>query len=237
MTANIIAAMPRILSPFIVSSPLVAVKSCPPDTPEGRRFFHSNVRTFFGAVTTRPKAASGTTRPTDTFALTSAFKGNSGRDIGPLIRLPRGARALAPKDSRFRLQRYRSTNGDRRGRCFAGSLDPGNAIALARRSARHDIRRAKLMRAKIAYNYNECKLLVGEAVLSRPTTLTTTNPPRRCSDEPPVLCCAMIHDLITAIMVTSAAVLASSCCHDLGLLLGHAAGCQIFRRIRLSRQY
>ncbi|MGB8071208.1 MAG: hypothetical protein WCF38_26580, partial [Pseudolabrys sp.] len=40
------------------------------------------------------RAGYGTTRPIGTFTQTSAFDGNSGQDIGPLTRLPRGARAL-----------------------------------------------------------------------------------------------------------------------------------------------
>ncbi|MFZ0027177.1 MAG: hypothetical protein WAK72_13400, partial [Pseudolabrys sp.] len=82
--------------------------------------------------------------------------------------------------------------------------------AAINRAIRSDFFKARYEQNKIASHITmSAKLLVGEAVLSRPTTLTTTNPPRRCSDKPPVLCCAMIHDLITAIMVTSAAVLAS----------------------------
>ena len=59
-------------------------------------------------------------------------------------------------------------------------LNPGNAIALARRSARLNIRASEALRAKIASHITiSAKLLVGVAVLSRPTPPTTAKPPRR----------------------------------------------------------
>ena len=59
-------------------------------------------------------------------------------------------------------------------------LNPGNAIALARRSARLNIRASEAMRAGIASRITiSAKLLVGVAVLSRPTPPTTAKPERR----------------------------------------------------------
>ena len=56
----------------------------------------------------------------------------------------------------------------------------GHAIALARRSARLNIRASEALRAKIASHITiSAKLLVGVAVLSRPTPPTTAKPPRR----------------------------------------------------------
>jgi hypothetical protein len=55
-----------------------------------------------------------------------------------------------------------------------------NAIALARRSARLNIRASEALRAEIASHITiSAKLLVGVAVLSRPTPPTTAKPPRR----------------------------------------------------------
>ena len=57
------------------------------------------------------------------------------------------------------------------------------------------------MRAKIASHITiSAKLLVGVAVLSRPTTPNTTKPPRAgVPTSHPCYATVMIHDLITAI--------------------------------------
>ena len=66
-----------------------------------------------------------------------------------------------------------SRNGDHRS-LRRTLLNPGNAIALARRSARLNIRASEALRAKIASHITiSAKLLVGVAVLSRPTPPTT----------------------------------------------------------------
>ena len=62
-------------------------------------------------------------------------------------------------------------------------LNPGNAIALARRSARLNIRASEALRARLLHIPISAKLLVGVAVLSRPTPATptagTAKPPPR----------------------------------------------------------
>ena len=66
------------------------------------------------------------------------------------------------------------------------------------------------MRAKIASHITiSAKLLVGAAVLNRPTTPTTTNLRAGVPESHPCYATVMIHDLITAILMTSATVLAS----------------------------
>ena len=158
MTANIIAAMPRILSPFIVSFPACGGKIVPAGHTRREALFSFQCETLFGAVTTRPKAASGTTRPTDTFALTSAFKVNSGRDIGPLIRLPRGARALARQGLAISITAL-SVLGmaiaavaapytPRSGQCYSA--------CEAKCAARHSCERSNASQDCFTH-YNECK--------------------------------------------------------------------------------
>ena len=95
------------------------------------------------------------------------------------------------------------------------------------------------MRAKIASHITiSAKLLVGAAVLSRPTTPTTTNLRAGVPRKPLVLRYRHdprpdhgdLDDFSNGPRVGAAR-------QDLGLLLGHAVLCQTSRRIRLSRQY
>ena len=122
MTANIIAAMPRILSPFIVSFPACGGKIVARRThPKGGAFFIPMWNSFW--CSSNAAESRFWHNATNRHVRSNVhFQGQQRTRYGPLIRLPRGAPALARQGLRdFDYSAIGSRNGDRRGRCSVHS--------------------------------------------------------------------------------------------------------------------